>query len=175
MFKTGFNTGLPRTPSTEGAASDSRGDGQADVRVSMTDASDPLASFSEHGLSLDGADWPSVEHYFQGMKFDEPDVRELIRTAAHPADARMLAKRHRRQIRADWKRIEQTVMTRGVYVKCRSHEDAAAKLLATGDRRIVEISQYNYHWGCGRDGRGHNAYGNVLMAVRAKLRELGGD
>lgn len=146
-------------------------DRQTSVRVSMSDATDPLASFSRHQVSLDGANWPSVEHYFHGMKFLEPELREVILCATHPADARRLAKKHRRRIRADWKQIEQTVMTRGVYVKCRSHEDAATALLATGDLRIVETSQYDYQWGCGRDGRGNNAYGKVLMAVRDRLRE----
>ena len=185
MLKIGFKTGLHNAPLAEGTASatnpkrsnpnPSKQDQQADVRVSMTDATDPLASFSEHAVSLDEADWPSVEHYFQGMKFEAPELRELIRAAAHPADARKLAKKHRRRIRPDWKRIEQTVMTRGVYVKCRSYADVAEQLLATGDRHIVETSQYDYQWGCGRDGRGNNAYGNVLMAVRAKLREQSGD
>ncbi len=185
MFKTGFKTGLHNASHNEGSPSAagpshanpgrSHDDQQADVRVSMTDATDPLASFSEHALSLDEADWPSVEHYFQGMKFESPELRELIRLTAHPADARKLANKHRRRIRADWKRIEKTIMTRGVYVKCRSHKDVAQQLLATGDRRIVETSQYDYQWGCGRDGRGNNAYGNVLMAVRAKLREQSGD
>jgi len=189
MLKTDFSTGTqnpyqaegpPRrfgptrsNPSRSEPNSSNRGQ-QTDVRVSMTDATDPLASFSEHAVSLDEADWPSVEHYFQGMKFEAPELRELIRAAAHPADARKLAKKHRRRIRADWKRIEQTVMTRGVYVKCRSHTDVAEQLLATDDRRIVETSQYDYQWGCGRDGRGNNAYGNILMAVRAKLREQSG-
>lgn len=146
-------------------------DRQAVVLVSMTDATDPLASFSRHSVTLDGAEWPSVEHYFHGMKFQAPELRELLLGATHPTDARKLAKQHRRHIRADWKQIEETVMSRGVYVKCRSHEDAAAALLATGDRRIMETSAYDYHWGCGRDGRGNNAYGKILMAVRGKLRE----
>jgi ribA/ribD-fused uncharacterized protein len=138
----------------------------------MADATDPLASFSRHSIALDDAEWPSVEHYFHGMKFLAPELRELLLGAAHPADARKLAKRHRRRMRSDWKQIEDTVMTRGVYVKCRTHEDVAAALLTTGDKRILETSQYDYHWGCGRDGRGNNAYGKILMAVRDKLREL---
>lgn len=150
-------------------------DQQTVVHVSMSDSTDPLASFSRHSVSLDGAEWPSVEHYFQGMKFLAPELRALLLGAAHPADARKLAKQHRRRIRTDWKQIEETVMTRGVYVKCRTHEDAAAALLATGDNRILETSQYDYHWGCGRDGRGNNAYGKILMAVRDKLRELPGE
>ena len=63
------------------------------------------------------------------------------------------------------------MMTRAVYIKCRTHEEVAAALLATGDQQIVESSQYDYYWGCGRDGRGHNAFGKVLMAVRDKLKQ----
>jgi predicted NAD-dependent protein-ADP-ribosyltransferase YbiA (DUF1768 family) len=36
---------------------------------------------------------------------------------------------------------------------------------------LVESSNYDYFWGCGRDRRGENMYGKVLMNVREKLRE----
>jgi ribA/ribD-fused uncharacterized protein len=61
------------------------------------------------------------------------------------------------------------MMTRAVYTKCRTHQDVADLLLATGDKQIVETSTYDYYWGCGRDGRGHNTFGKVLMSVRDKL------
>ena len=61
-------------------------------------------------------------------------------------------------------------MTRGFYIKCRTHPEVAKALLATDTRKIVESSMYDYYWGCGRDGRGHNTYGKVLMAVRDKLK-----
>jgi predicted NAD-dependent protein-ADP-ribosyltransferase YbiA (DUF1768 family) len=32
---------------------------------------------------------------------------------------------------------------------------------------------YDYYWGVGRDGRGYNVFGKVLMAVRDKLMEEG--
>jgi ribA/ribD-fused uncharacterized protein len=62
-------------------------------------------------------------------------------------------------------------MTRAVYTKCRTHPEVAARLLATGDRRLVENNSYDYYWGCGRDRRGDNHYGRVLMNVRARLRQ----
>ncbi len=64
------------------------------------------------------------------------------------------------------------MMTRGIYIKCRSHDDVARTLLGTGEKNIIENSQYDYYWGCGRDGRGENVYGKVLMDVRNKLAEL---
>jgi ribA/ribD-fused uncharacterized protein len=63
------------------------------------------------------------------------------------------------------------MMTRAVYTKCRSHEDVARRLLDTGNKILVESNQFDYFWGCGRDRRGHNTYGKVLMDVRQRLRE----
>jgi ribA/ribD-fused uncharacterized protein len=144
---------------------------QDEIRIARTDALEPLASYSKHGFDLDGEHWPSVEHYYQAMKFDDEDLRMQIRDAAHPEAAVKLAKKHRRQTRTDWKKIRETIMTRGVYIKCRTHPDVVEALLATGDEKILENSQYDYYWGCGRDGRGENAYGRVLMNVRDKLRD----
>ena len=138
--------------------------------VSRTDDSNPLSSFSQHGFHLDDADWPTVEHYFHGMKFTDLDQRAAIRDAASPDEAKQLAEKHARAVRKDWKNIQQTIMTRGIYIKCLTHPDVAKALLMTGTQKIVENSMYDYFWGCGRDGRGHNTYGKVLMAVRDKLR-----
>ena len=137
--------------------------------VSRGDSSNPLSTFSLHGFRLDDADWPSVEHYVQGMKFTDLEQRAAIRNTGSPEEAKALAEEHARAVRKDWKKIRETVMTRGVYIKCRTHPEVAKALVMTGTQKIVENSMYDYYWGCGRDGRGHNTYGKVLMAVRAKL------
>ncbi len=141
------------------------------VLVSMEDPADPLSTFSRHGFRLDDAEWPSVAHYVAGMQFDDEATRERIRSADHPGTAQRVARRHRRRTRKDWNDVREVYMTRGVYTKCRAHADAAAALLATGVRKIIETSQYDYYWGCGRDTRGLNTYGKVLMNVRARLAE----
>ncbi len=141
------------------------------VLVSMEDANDPLSAYSRHGFELDGEVWPSVAHYVEAMKFTDADLRKAICAAESPNAARQLARRDRRRIRNDWNSLRETYMTRGVYRKCRTSEDASTALLATGERRIVETSQYDYYWGCGRDTRGLNTYGRVLMQVRARLRD----
>ncbi|MFK7915062.1 MAG: NADAR family protein [Pseudomonadales bacterium] len=139
--------------------------------MSMKDVNHPLASYSRHEFELDDARWPSVEHYFQALRFEDLALREAIRCADHPDAARKLAHKQRRRARKDWETVQVTYMTRGVYVKTRTHQDVADALLASGERRIVESSQYDYFWGCGRDTRGHNHFGRVLMAVRSRLRE----
>ena len=143
-----------------------------DVYVSRQDVTDPLSSYSKFGFFLDDADWPSAEHYYQAMKFDDAAIREQIRQAPHPMEAAKLAKQYKKHTRKDWDKVKATVMTRGTYTKCRSHEEVARALRKTADKNIVENSLYDYYWGCGRDGRGENRYGRILMDIRAKFSEL---
>ncbi len=139
------------------------------VYLSRSDQNEPLSSFSKYGFELDGCYWPSVEHYYQAMKFDDEAYREKIRFADHPRKARKYGRSRLKRIRADWKKVREVIMTRAVYIKCRTHSDLASLLLQTGERELVENSQFDYYWGCGRDSRGRNTYGKVLMKVRDKL------
>jgi ribA/ribD-fused uncharacterized protein len=141
------------------------------VYLSRSDVNEPLSSFSRHGFELDGHFWPSVEHYFHGMKLENPNEQEKVRLAEHPEKARKIGRSRFRKIRRDWSKVRRVIMTRAVYTKCRTHPEVAERLLATEDIKLVENSQYDYFWGCGRDLRGHNTYGQVLMDVRDKLRE----
>lgn len=145
--------------------------GPIPLYVSRSDPLNPLSSYSKHGFELDGEAWPSVEHYYQAMKFESGELRRSILEVDHPNKTEKFAKKNRKSIRKDWEQVRETYMTRGIYIKCRTHTEVADALLATGDQKIVESSQYDYYWGCGRDGRGHNTYGNVLMAVREKLQK----
>ena len=141
------------------------------IFFSRSDVDEPLSSYSEYGFELEGVFWPSVEHYFQGMKFENEDYRQRVRSAGHPKQAAKLGGTRFKRARRDWSKLQLVVMTRAVYTKCRTHPEVASRLLATGDKKLVENSQYDYFWGCGRDRRGHNNYGKVLMDVRNRLRE----
>jgi ribA/ribD-fused uncharacterized protein len=137
------------------------------------DVESVLGTFSAHTFKLDDLEWPSVEHYFQANKFIEKDANyaERVRTAKTAKQARKLGRKNKAGLRKDWSTVKRIVMTRAVYTKCKTHNDIAQNLLETGDARLVENSQYDYVWGCGRDRRGENLYGKVLMDVRAKLQE----
>jgi hypothetical protein len=139
--------------------------------LSRTDALHPLAAFSRHAFELDGDTWPSVEHYFQAMKFRDRRIREAIRDAPHPRLAQKIARRRFWKIRRDWKKLRRVLMTRATYIKCLTHPEVRDELLATGELTIVENSLYDHYWGCGRDQRGNNYFGKMLMDVRNRLRE----
>lgn len=139
--------------------------------IARSDVNEVLGTFSRHGFELEGQHWPSVEHYYQAMKFESPEAQEKIRNTAHPRKARKMGRSRFRKLRRDWRKVKVIYMTRGVYTKCRAHPEIAEALLATGEKNLMESSQYDYFWGCGRDRRGNNQYGKVLMNVRRKLRE----
>lgn len=145
--------------------------GENDLFISRSDPESSFGTYAAFSFELEGKVWPTVEHYFQGMKFTDETWQEKIRAAATPAQARKLGRKRHKSLRRDWKQVRETVMTRGVYVRCRTYSQLAEELLDTGDQKIVENSNFDYFWGCGRDRRGDNRYGHVLMNVRAKLRE----
>jgi ribA/ribD-fused uncharacterized protein len=143
---------------------------EANIYVSMADRENLLSSVCARPFSLDDAEWPTAEHYVLAMQFEDPALRAEIRSASDPQQARKLAKRYKRHIRSDWESVRRVYMTRAIYTRCLTHPESARALLETGDKRIVESSLYDYYWGCGRDGRGLNTYGEVLMDVREKLK-----
>ncbi len=145
--------------------------GENDLFMSRTDPDNPLGTHAPYSFELEGKIWPTVEHYFQGMKFTDDNRQEKVRNADTPAKAGKLGRKRHKSLRRDWKQVRETVMTRGIYVRCRTHPELAEALLDTGDTKIVENSNFDYFWGCGRDRRGENRYGKVLMKVRAKLHE----
>lgn len=140
---------------------------------SNTDEYAYTSNFSAHGFELDGAYWPTVEHYFQGQKFVEtdPPYAEKIRLAKSPKQAKTLGRSREHLIRADWEVMKDEVMHRAVLKKFQTHTDLRESLLATGDEDLIENAPTDYYWGAGRDGSGQNKLGQILMAVRNHLRD----
>jgi ribA/ribD-fused uncharacterized protein len=143
-------------------------DGQS-LYFARSDISQLLGTFSAHPFTLEDKEWPSVEHYFQAMKFEAGNHQNIIRSAAGPKKARKLGRTRFEKIRNDWSTARTVFMTRAIYTKCRTYPDVSALLLSTDSQKLVESSQYDYFWGCGRDRRGENMYGQILMNVRDKL------
>ena len=144
------------------------------IYFSRTDVAQAFGAWSPHAFILEDKEWPTVEHYFQAMKFEDEAYQEKIRAADSPKQARKLGRRRFKKIRKDWRKVKVVYMTRALYTKCRTYSNIADELLATGSSKLVENSVYDYFWGCGRDRRGANMYGQVLMNVRQKLSEAGG-
>jgi N-glycosidase YbiA len=53
--------------------------------------------------------------------------------------------------------------------KFTQHLNLRARLLATGDARLVEHTTRDTYWADGGDGTGRNRLGDLLMRMRAEL------
>jgi ribA/ribD-fused uncharacterized protein len=129
-----------------------------------------FSNFSAHGFELDGAWWPTSEHYFQAQKFAGTPYVEQIRAARSPRVAADLGRSRKQPLRPDWESAKDDVMRRAVLHKFRAHRDIREVLLSTGDAPLVENAPGDYYWGCGADGSGRNMLGRILMEVREQLR-----
>jgi GTP cyclohydrolase II len=129
-----------------------------------------MSNFSKHPVFEDGVIWPTSEHLYQSRKFDSSEVRDAIRRASGPADAKARARAHRDQIIDDWEALQLTFMYSTVKLKLSQNPEVKMALLGTKDREIVEHSEDDAFWGRNSDGQGNNYFGKTLMFLRDEMR-----
>src|SRR4028118_1578205 len=134
-----------------------------------------FSNFSPHGFELEGAYWPTSEHYFQAQKFAGTPHAEEIRQVKTPKDVAKMGRERKRPLRRDWEDVKDEIMRKAVLKKFESHAGIREILLATGDEEIIENSPIDYYWGCGADGSGKNMLGKILVEVREILRKRTSD
>jgi DNA-directed RNA polymerase II subunit RPB2 len=117
--------------------------------------------------------WPTVEHYYQAMKFpQDPEWQEQIRQAPTPMRAKRLGTDRTHPVRADWEAIKERVMKAALKAKFQQNPVALAHLQRTRGRRIVYDNKGDAFWGTGRDGAGRNRLGELLIDVRRELKDV---
>lgn len=127
----------------------------------------PLSNFYHSPFTLDGYDWPTVEHYFQAQKAANALDYHAIRSASTPGMAKKLGRKA--AIRPGWDAVRLDVMRCALRAKFRPGSQLAAWLLATEDALLVEGNSWgDRFWGV--DGTGSNWLGALLMVQRAELR-----
>jgi ribA/ribD-fused uncharacterized protein len=125
-----------------------------------------LSNFAPCEILYEGIIYPTVEHAYVASKTKNRKIRAIV--AGIPTAG--AAKRFGRgiELRKDWFRVKKVIMVSLLRLKFQQPE-FKAKLLATGDARLVEINYWgDQYWGvC--DGTGVNMLGTLLMIVRAEL------
>jgi hypothetical protein len=131
-----------------------------------------LSNFYPQGFEDDdGTYWPTVEHYFQAMKFTGPEneaYREMIRQSHSPKQAKQLGQSRKNPIRPDWEQVKDEVMLDALRRKF-TNPKMREVLLQTKRRPLFENSPYDKYWGIGRDHNGKNRLGQLLMQVRSEI------
>lgn len=140
----------------------------------------PYGAFSNlyrRQIEFEGETFATSEHAYQAGKPRKSEVREWILSAPSPALVAMAAHGlYYWDIVPGWSRSKFDRMRGVLRAKFTQHEDLRELLLATGDARLVESAtvdnEVNRLWG-EVNGEGRNMLGELLMELRAELRQQG--
>lgn len=130
-----------------------------------------FSNFAAYPIELSGKRWPTTEHYFQAMKFNDESDQEEIRKANSPMMAARAGRDKKRTVRSDWDTVKVEAMKVATTAKFTQHAELRDLLLATGDAEIIEHTSNDRYWADGGDGSGQNMLGQILMEVREALRK----
>jgi len=136
-----------------------------------TDPYGSFSNFSDHAITIDDREWPTVEHYFQAQKFKGTEFEEDIRLSPTPMEAKISGQDRKKPLRSDWETVKDDVMRLAVYEKFTQHENLKSLLISTGSDYIAEHTTNDRYWADGGNGRGRNMLGLILMETREKLKE----
>lgn len=128
-----------------------------------------LSNFSPHTVRYNATLFPTVEHAYHAAKFENKDIVDKIKNAGSPLEAHSLGKKYKPQRRKDWNDVKVDILHEIIQAKVEQHEEVKQALLATSEEEIIEENPNNSFWGNGKDGKGQNQMGKILMRIREDL------
>lgn len=137
-------------------------------RFTKEEGYDFLSNFYRSTVSFEGKLYPTVEHAYQASKTTDEKVREVIRRAPSPAEAKKLGQGV--PLRHDWADVRLGVMRSLVREKF-ENPFLRPLLMATDDAELILNNKWNdKFWGVCR-GVGENWLGRILMEERRRIKE----
>jgi N-glycosidase YbiA len=139
-----------------------------------------LSNFSAFKVSFRGIDFNTSEEAYHFQRFAADGIRNEVRNnhitallrcrSAH--DAFRYAQKHKADQLPNWDDVKVGIMRDILRAKAGQHEYVRRKLLATGDRELVENSWRDSFWGWGPDRKGQNMLGRLWMELRGELLKV---
>lgn len=132
-----------------------------------------LSNFYKCLISYEGMRFPSVEHAYQAMKTETPNLRNHFTVAPmfpHKLLTPSQAKYHGKSLdlRRDWEQVKVNIMYDLLKIK---FNNAHFRMLleGTGTAELIEGNWWgDTFWGVCK-GKGENRLGKLLMRVRMEL------
>jgi len=128
-----------------------------------------LNNFYESSIWIDGKQYRSCEHAYQAHKTLDSGIRETVRNAKSPGEAKKLG--HSFTVREDWDAVKVDLM-RSFLIKKFESPFLRHKLLETRGEELVYGNTWNDRfWGVCR-GSGQNMLGKLLTEIREELVKI---
>jgi len=136
-----------------------------------------LSNFSAFTLQWKNLRFDTSEAVYHWEKFTFGElailssIQNAIQTAPSAHEAFKIAERNKGLRRPDWDLVKVDIMRDILRKKVNQHEYVRRKLLATGDRELVENSWRDDFWGWGHNKDGRNQLGKLWMEIRSEIRK----
>lgn len=137
-----------------------------------------LGNMSPHPVQFEGQEWRTAEALFQSLRFQDPEIREEIRSQKSPMGAKFVAKKHRSKMQVQpLSNQDLENMRRCVRLKLEFNPQLVDLLKETQDLLIYEdvssrMRGNNLFWGASfQEGEliGENQLGKIWMQIRSSL------
>lgn len=122
--------------------------------------------------------------YHKALTFSDTKAADEILRTADPKKCKALGQQVKNFTDEVWDEVKLQIVEQGSYLKFTSRGDTLKnKLLATGERELVEAAQRDRVWGVGfsakelrmgkirREDLGENLLGKALMTARQRIRD----
>ncbi len=135
-----------------------------------------MGNMAPYPIMYNGKVWLTSEALFQGMRFDDEEIKEIIRKEKSPMGAKMKSKKYKDQmvvIPMSPQDVEN--MRKCVKMKFDQHPQLKKELMNTKDAYIYEDignrnGERHKFWGVKKisenEGDGQNMMGRILMELR---------
>lgn len=129
----------------------------------------PISHFAPYPISWCGIEFQNSEQACRAAPFIgiAPQVVDKIRRAPI-SEAIKIADRFEHKIPSSWHQCKRRLVMEISLAKLEQHQEVRTALLASGDFPIV-LDTSDRYWGAGRNGRGLNVAGNIMMLLRDEL------
>ena len=134
-----------------------------------------FSAYSAHMIEYEGVLYPTVEHAYHCLRFEDEQVRAVIRAARSPVLAWRLSQEYKETARqaAGFSDRKAEVMAILCRAKLEQHADVRQALIDSGDVRIVKHittgPPADGFWDDGEDGQGRNEVGEIWMRLRNEI------
>ena len=134
-----------------------------------------MGNMSAHSVIHQNQTFRTTEALFQWLRFDgHPEIQKRLIAEKSPMAVKMVAKKHRRLLVNPDSAIDLKMMRVCLKLKIEQHAELKEKLLATGDKLIVEDCSARprgdaFYWGMAlieRQWVGENHLGKLWMELR---------
>jgi len=140
-----------------------------------------MGNMAPYPITVEGKIWRTSEALFQGMRFDDEEIKEIIRKEKSPMAAKMKAKKYSDQmVVVPMSDLDVEQMKKCVRIKFDQHPALKKMLLDTVGSYIYEDignrkGERHKFWGVKKisenEGDGQNMMGRILMELRDELLE----